>query len=771
MRQWPVAALLCLIAACGGGGDSGGGSSSGSGSSGEGSGNTVTYRVGGAVTGLNTNGLVLQNNNTVDLNVVANGAFQFNSRYVAGSAYRVSVKKQPENQHCEVTSEAGVVGTQDIDTVQVSCADDLSPGGGGDAKYALSGTIENLNGQGLQLWDGVQILELGAGMPGFTFSTRLPIGYKYVVEIRQQPTGQLCQLINGVGVIRSSDVSDISVICSNVSSGIDGIWVAEQDITLEVERGETFYNYAVTAALTGAMPGRIDFDFTKNGLAQVGASSLSSKPFEINLYLTHSAYLQPGTYKDSISVKVCYDWACTREMPNSPKIINVNYVVKPNKPKASLIIPYRGIAFSSTPSGEFLTRRMQISDSSGVVSTWSAVSNAPWLTASASGKSGDALEMRADRTGLAEGFHEAEVVVSSSNPSIEGTQSIKVGFYISRQPSATAFITKPSVPSERYDAVRWVVDPVRPLSYSSNGSIITAHHSYTGRNEFVYDFAPAQLGGVAISDDGAKLYIEDLTNTKLKVFDLRRRTELASLDMVQLKFRNDNSFSRTIFKFARLHSQPLLVAANGSLNGFDDYTLIFNADTGRFVGRISSWTSWMGMLEVSKGSPTLFLSDRGKSGPLKVTRFNLQTNSLENVFSVGVESPSLGAPRVDSLIDLAINDDGTAAFSRHGSESFVRTWQWSTGDLSNTPLPNSSFNSPVDWLAPANVEAGPDGILVIGDGYRGVRVFDGNNQLLAEWLDLGINSVGSAARDGMRITSDGRRVLGGGYMLDLFPKN
>jgi hypothetical protein len=113
-RGWLGIALVPVLAACGGGGSSG-------------SGTDGTYALGGRVTGLGANKvLVLQNSLADDLTISADGTFAFATRLAQGTAYAVTVKTQPVGQVCALAGATGVMGTADVTNVDVVC----STGGG-----------------------------------------------------------------------------------------------------------------------------------------------------------------------------------------------------------------------------------------------------------------------------------------------------------------------------------------------------------------------------------------------------------------------------------------------------------------------------------------------------------------------------------------------------------------------------------------------------------------------------------------------------------------
>lgn len=83
---------------------------------------TVTYAIGGSVSGLVSAGLVLQNNGGDNLAVLANAtAFSFASAIAAGAPYAVTVQNQPTGQTCTVQNGSGTANAG-VSNVAVNCA-------------------------------------------------------------------------------------------------------------------------------------------------------------------------------------------------------------------------------------------------------------------------------------------------------------------------------------------------------------------------------------------------------------------------------------------------------------------------------------------------------------------------------------------------------------------------------------------------------------------------------------------------------------------------
>src|SRR5690606_15116973 len=75
---------------------------------------TPSYRIGGLVSGLDGDGLVLRLNGANDLVVARSGAFAFGTVVQQGTGYAVEVVSQPARQTCVATAASGTVGAGDV---------------------------------------------------------------------------------------------------------------------------------------------------------------------------------------------------------------------------------------------------------------------------------------------------------------------------------------------------------------------------------------------------------------------------------------------------------------------------------------------------------------------------------------------------------------------------------------------------------------------------------------------------------------------------------
>jgi hypothetical protein len=85
--------------------------------------NVLDYTIGGTVTGLTTEGLVLINGTTGGGTTILKGAtsFTFAATVKYGVSYGVTIFKQPTGQTCTVENGSGVMGDANVSNLKVSC--------------------------------------------------------------------------------------------------------------------------------------------------------------------------------------------------------------------------------------------------------------------------------------------------------------------------------------------------------------------------------------------------------------------------------------------------------------------------------------------------------------------------------------------------------------------------------------------------------------------------------------------------------------------------
>jgi hypothetical protein len=170
---------------------------------------TVTYTVGGTVSGLTGTGLVLRDNGGSNLAVSANGVFTLMS-VNGGTSYSVTVFTQPTGQSCTVTNGSGTANSN-VTNIQVACSKLLT----------IGGTVSGLTGTGMVWLENDGNFQAVTVNGPFTFLTSIANGATYSVTVSAQPTGQSCTVTNGSGTA-TANVTNVQVACSNVYYTIGG---------------------------------------------------------------------------------------------------------------------------------------------------------------------------------------------------------------------------------------------------------------------------------------------------------------------------------------------------------------------------------------------------------------------------------------------------------------------------------------------------------------------------------------------------------------------
>jgi hypothetical protein len=173
---------------------------------------TNQFTLGGNISGLNGNHLLLQNNAGGSLIAMVNGPFTFPVALVDGSFFTVTatVISQPgaPSQTCTVGNGSGTLAGANVTNIAVACVSN---------PFTVGGTVMGLGGSGLVLrnngGDDLAIAANGA----FTFATALADGSAYAVTVVTQPAGpsQTCTVGNGSGTLAGGNVTNVAVACVN----------------------------------------------------------------------------------------------------------------------------------------------------------------------------------------------------------------------------------------------------------------------------------------------------------------------------------------------------------------------------------------------------------------------------------------------------------------------------------------------------------------------------------------------------------------------------
>ncbi|NOZ24904.1 MAG: hypothetical protein GXO94_02280 [Nitrospirae bacterium] len=219
------------------------------------------YGVEVTVSGLSGT-VVLQNNGDDDLTVTSDGTFEFETSLPVGSAYEVTVDRQPYGQSCFVANGTGTIADADVTDVTVECHDsgslDATFGSGGIVvSHDAAGGGGEDSGYSITTGPGGKILVAGKSLIGHTAA--LPPRDDYgIVTWKYNPDGTPDTAFGNDGVVvYSPDQGGIDTGFSITTDSEGKILVAGQ-----VDLGGYTYAVILKYASDGTPEGSFDDDGT-----------------------------------------------------------------------------------------------------------------------------------------------------------------------------------------------------------------------------------------------------------------------------------------------------------------------------------------------------------------------------------------------------------------------------------------------------------------------------------------------------------------------------
>lgn len=194
---------------------------------------------GGACAGVTGPGCVLEMNGEKLALALFEGGAQDTRELIVGKSGSGSVKSTPDGILCGSACSAGFATGQSVvltatpaegqvfggwsgacSGTSTSCTVTMNTDRAviakfGDETYSIGGTVAGLTGTGLVLADGTDSVEVALGSSGFRMPTERRDGSSYRVTVAVQPLGQTCSVVNGNGIVRDADVTNVAVTCRN----------------------------------------------------------------------------------------------------------------------------------------------------------------------------------------------------------------------------------------------------------------------------------------------------------------------------------------------------------------------------------------------------------------------------------------------------------------------------------------------------------------------------------------------------------------------------
>lgn len=330
-----------------------------------------------------------------------------------------------------------------------------------------------------------------------------------------------------------------------VLGGADGRDFTARDLQLSLNTGATAWPVALSP-----------------GQAWMAPSATTAMPSATPVTLGISpatAGLTGGTYHGTLTL--------TAQVNGD--LLTVPVPVDLNVESHRILAQDTGAAFASMPGLSALTRTIPLRDNLGRSTSWTAVSDKPWLTVTSSGTTPGSIVLTADPAGLAaDTLSLATVTITASDPTVEGVERIQAGLWVGA--AAPAPFNHGS-----FTAYEIAADPVRPYIYLASGaSTVEVWNIHTNSLVTVFSGLGARITHVAVSADGTKLYASDATNYKITAADLPSGQVRGTWDGL--------STDGLHLAYLRSNGKGLLLTGNG---------YVFDAGTGANLGRPVGWSS------------------------------------------------------------------------------------------------------------------------------------------------------------------------------------
>ena len=416
---------------------------------------------------------------------------------------------------------------------------------------------------------------------------------------------------------------------------------------------------------------------------------------------------------------------------NQKRTLQIKVMVEPRR----LEVAETGVSLSDFPSKSILRREIDVTDNLGKPLEWSASSNAAWLTVSATGQTGGVVTLQADPTGLTpNALYLAEVELTAVSDDEANVEHVNVSLWVGD--------TDPDARTEIAVAARNIVaDPMRPYvyvnksDYENSDTDVEIFNAYTGESVGVIEGVTANNGVMAVSPDGALLYVYDKANYKivpvdLSDFSVQEGWIAADMDSIIVN---------------KINGKEIIFTGAGQAFDADTHANL-GADFGKYA--YSNDNS----VAVSKNGETLCLMDRGLS-PFSLYCFGMSYFYLDGGH-LSMEYHGDVAHGVGSNgMDAAISDDGTLAYTASGAP-----YQFNFFDTTTM----AQVQTLAGGAYPTCAEIDTNGVF-----YGGIRRYSNTDDVWS--YDKDGNQISIYALAGysnelldrqMVISGDGRRLIG-----------
>lgn len=563
-------------------------------------------------------------------------------------------------------------------------------------------------------------------------------------------TGLKSGTYNGVLTItNAADVTDTATLAVTLTVTLPTLTVSANQLLLGGTTGLDLSTQPLSFSLNtnqGSYPWSIVASTTTGGswlvVSGAAAGSVSATSAMVSLDASRGALLA-GTYLGQVVVQVTVNG----EVVSQTVAVSLN--VDPNR----LVVTAQGVAFSSFPSRQVLSRTLGVSNSWGLSGVrWAATSDTPsWLTVTPGGTTGTPLVLTATPGTLTAGQYTAFVTLTSPDTGVGNTETVRVGLTVGTSDPA------PSIDVAGVVMPGFVASPVEPVIFGASGAVgapIDVYDVNTGvrlRSFAAGGSSFTQAFGLTVSGDGQTLYVLDVAagGNVIRVLDAMTGAVLNSYSGVGTLA---NLATVPPLQVVRPNAHPLLLSGSTG----DAYDLATGAHTMISIGGAPV------VMVPSPDQRKLYTEDTALS-PGTVYEFSMVYSTLPGAgLSLTQTASNLGNGLtgsngvVDSLAagrDIAVAADGSKVYvAGAGNYGF--------GVLDGTSLLLSVLPG---QAYPNSIDASWNGLIACGEQSGGpvgdILVYDASGTQQGAALLSGPSIPGSLFARSLRFSGDGTRLI------------
>jgi len=402
-----------------------------------------------------------------------------------------------------------------------------------------------------------------------------------------------------------------------------------------------------------------------------------------------------------------------------------------------LFLSTDGLALSSFPHRYALRQTVRVIRTEGSQQVaWTAISNQPWLTVTASGVTGGKLKVEASPKELAKNqFYLAQVTVSTSGGDFTDTETLNVGLWVGSSDPTTVTLST--------NALTIAANPVEPFAYVANGgSSISEYNVYSGALVTTFQNVATNVGAMEVSSDGNTLFAADMSNNNIVALNASTGAQLGSYASGSTV---DSWFNMA---YARPYGQPAIYAMGGSIIAYPSGKVLAGGIPNNYY------------IAVTPDGRKLFAVDIGLS-PSILAAFSFRarngTFTLAPVASTTIQ--------VANCQDLAVSRDGTRVYPACGSAGEFDVYNDKTLAQVQT-LPGNAYPANIEVDVNDDAVGGLDASYLPDDVY----VYNPQGFLVGEVPTLSPNASNTQQAAAMRVSGDGTRVVSVTYPIPDYPQ-